>query len=887
MMLPDGFRRVFRLPASPARVERDVDEEIAFHLAMREERLRAAGVPPDEARRVARKRFGDVDRVADECRVIDAEQVRVRRRSEILASIWQDARYGARSLLRAPAFAASALLTLALGIGATTAVFSVVYGVLLRPLPYAEPERLVQLWETSTRTPGDRNPVSVPNYRDWTASSQSFTAMLAYAFNRYTITGEGTPEQIQGLTLLGDAWAVLGVRPLLGRGISLDDARAHTVVLSEGLWRRRYRADPGILGRIIRLNGEPYTVVGVMPADFRFARPDVELWTGYASILTRPEWADQRGRRFQRVVGRLRPGVTPRAASAEIDAIQRRLAEQFPNENPGAGGAAVPLREQIVGDVRPALLVLLGAVGCVLLIACANVAHLLLARTSARERELAVRAALGAGRGRVVRQLLTESLVLAALGGAAGVLIAYLGVGALRAVGPEAIPRLHDVRIDRWVLAFTAGAIVVTAAIVGIVPALRSTRRDLAGSMREGTRGGSGRNRHAFQAALVVAEVAASLVLLVGAGLFLRSFQRLRAIDAGIEPSRVVAMLVAASPTKYPELVQQGQLFARIVERVAALPGVRAVGLCDCRPPSHGRTAGSVRVEGGATDVREQPNAYQLRAGADYFGTLRIPVLAGRAFTAADRTGPAQTVIVSRAFARRHLGAGPDGARAVGRRIAFGSDDWWTVVGVVGDVPYSGLAAPIDPVVYYPFERYPFVGMELFVRTAGDPASVVASVRRAVLEIDPELPITRVATLDETLAQSVAGERFNTLTLGLFAALAFALAAIGIYGVVAYGVTQRRHEIGVRIALGAQRRDVVRLVVMRALRPVAAGVVVGLAAAVAATGAVRGLLYGTSPHDPATYAAVATLLLAVAALAAYAPGRRAAGADPVAALRAE
>ncbi|MDQ3950800.1 MAG: ABC transporter permease, partial [Gemmatimonadota bacterium] len=516
-----------------------------------------------------------------------------------------------------------------------------------------------------------------------------------------------------------------------------------------------------------------------------------------------------------------------------------------------------------------------------------NVAHLLLARTDARQRELAVRGALGAGRGRVVRQLLTESLVLAALGGAAGILIAHLGVGALRTLGPEAIPRLHDVRLDRWVLAFAAAAVVATGAIVGIVPALRSTRRDLAGSMREGTRGGSGRRRHAFQAALVVAEVAASLVLLVGAGLFLRSFQRLRAIDAGVEPSGVVAMLVAASPTKYPELVQQRQVFARIVERVAVLPGVRSVGLCDCRPPSYGRTAGSVRVEGGATDDRELPNAYQLRAGADYFGTLRIPVLAGRAFTAADRTGPTQTVIVSRTFARGHLGAGPDGAGAVGRRIAFGSDDWWTVVGVVGDVPYSGLAAPIDPVVYYPFERYPFVGMELFVRTDGDPASVVTSVRRAVLEIDRELPITRVATLDEALAESIAGERFNMLTLGLFAALAFVLAAVGIYGVVAYGVVQRRHEIGVRIALGAQRRDVIGLVVGRALRPVGVGVVIGLAAAGAETRVAQGMLYGVSPGDPATYATVAALLVAVAAAAAYTPGRRAARADPVEALRAE
>jgi predicted permease len=885
-MLPEGFRRLFRLPPSRARVARDVDDEIAFHLALKEERLRAAGLSADEARLAARRRFGDVVRITDECRAIDQEQVRARRRTEILASIWQDARYAARSLVHAPAFAASALLTLALGVGATTAVFSVVYGVLLRPLPYAEPDRLVQLWETSTRTPGDRNPLSVLNYRDWVARNRSLAGSVAYAFNLFTITGEGTPEQIQGAQLLGDLAGLLGVRPLLGRGIGSRDERANTVVISEALWRRRYGADAAIIGRAIRMNDEPYTVVGVMPASFRFPRESVELWTGYAMILARPEWAEQRGRRFQRAVARLRPGFSAAAATADLDGIARRLAVEFPDQNPGAGAVAVPLHEQIVGDVRPALLVLMGAVGCVLLIAAANVAHLLLARTAARERELSLRAALGAGRARVVQQLLTESLVLTGVGGVAGVLLAHLGVAALRALAPTAVPRLEDVRVDSWTLAFTAGVVVVTGMLVGLIPAMRGARRGLAASMREGTRGGgAGRRRHAMQAILVAAEVAASLVLLVGAGLFLRSFERLSGVDAGVEAEGVAAMLVAASPTKYREPNQQRIVFDRITERVAAIPGVQAVGLCDCRPPSYGRSAGAVAIEGGATDPRETPNAYTLRAGVNFFSALRIPVLAGRAFTPADREGGPLVVVVSRVFAQRHVAKDPAGA--VGRRLSFGGDDLRTIVGVVGDVHYSGLAEPADPVVYFPFAQDPFLGMEMFVRTIGDPMDVVPAVRRAVLDIDAELPVSRVAAVGDDLAASIAGERFNTTLLALFGGVAFALAVVGIYGVVAYGVAQRRHEMGVRIALGAQRHDVVRLVVVRALRPVLVGVAVGLGAAVAATRVVQGLLYGTSPNDPLTYGGVALLLLAVGAAAAYAPSRRAAAADPVSALRAE
>ena len=888
MKIPKGFRRAFRLPDTPPQVERDVSDEIAFHLAMREEKLRAAGVPPDEARRRARERFGDVAGVAEECLTIDVDRARTRRAADAIDSFWQDARYSMRALARTPAFTAAALLTLALGIGATTTMFSVVYGVLLRPLPYAEPERLVQLWETSTSTPGDLNPISVPNFRDWAEKNTSFTATLAYAYNRYTLSGEGSPEQVQGLQVWGDIQSVLGVRPLLGRSIMPGDARDFVVVLSEGLWRRRYGADPGIVGRTIRMHSQTYTVVGVMPVGFSFPRPDVVLWSSYATILNDPAWAEPRGRRFQRAVGRLREDVTIERAAAELDAIAKQTATDHPEANAGGGAAIVPLREQLVGNVRRALMVLFGAVACVLLIACANVAHLLLARTATRDRELAVRAALGASRARIVRQLLTESLVLAVVGGMAGLLLAHLGVTALRQLPVDVLPRLADVRVDGWVVAFSALAITMSGLLVGLASAMRGARRDLGTSMREGGRGaGSARRQRAIQEVLVAAEVAVSLVLVVGAGLLLQSFQRLRTVDPGVEPAGVTTMLVVASFTKYSKPEQQRAIFASIIERVAALPGVSAVGLCDCRPPDEVRQRGSLVLDPAVAVSGERPPVVeQARVGASYFAALGIPVVAGRAFTDADRDGSQPVALVSETLARRHLQGGETGAGALGKRVSLDGENWLTVVGVVADVHYDGLAAPAGSTMYYAFAQHPFPGMFMFVRTSGQADAVVPAIRRAVLEVDPELPLAQVMTLDARVAASITGARFNTTLLAVFASLAFVLAAIGIYGVVAYSVAQRRHEMSVRMALGAQGRDVVSLVVRRALHAVMLGAVLGIGIAIAGAQVLDRMLYATDSGNPATYAGAVLLLVMVGALASYIPGRRAVG-DPAAALRAE
>src|SRR5688500_9254293 len=684
---PRGFRRWLRLPRSRAQAARDVNDEIAFHLAMREEKLRAAGLPPDDATRRARQRFGDARTVAEQCVAIDVETIRAERREDMASSLWQDARYAVRALSRTPAFTLAALVTLALGIGATTAVFSVVYGVLLRPLPYAEPDRLVQLWEQSTRTGNDRNPVSVLNYRDWTTQTRAFSAMAAYAFNRYTLTGSGDAESVQGTQIYGDASSVLGVQPLMGRSIRAEDARQDVVVLSEGLWRRRYGADPAIVGTSIRMNGEPYAVVGIMPASFGFPRPDVELWTGYRTILADPDWGESRGRRFQRVIARLKPGVTVQAAAADVNAVAQRLAAQYPDDNAGGGATAVALGEQLVGDARRPLVVLFGAVACVLLIGCANVAHLLLARTAARGRELAVRAALGAERSRLVRQLLTESLVLSAVGGVVGVGLAYAGVWALRTFNDAAIPRPEAVQVDGWVLAFSAVAIVVTAMLVGLGPALRATRRNLADSVRDGGRGaGVGTRQRATQGMLVTAEVALSLVLLVGAGLLLRRFDRLRRVDTGVDAGGVATLPSAAPPARYPTPERRNDFFDRVTERVATLPGVTAVGLCDCLPPDEVRVTTSLFVDGASREVAELPLVNGVHAGANYFGALRVPVVAGRAFTSADRIGAPPVAVVNRVLETKPLSWGPTGTEALGKRVSLNGTTWRTVVGVVGDV---------------------------------------------------------------------------------------------------------------------------------------------------------------------------------------------------------
>jgi putative ABC transport system permease protein len=865
-----------------------VNDEIAFHLAMREDKLRATGLSAEEAKRRARERFGNTHAVADRCVSIDLETMRDERREDLMTSLGQDARYAVRGLRRTPAFTAAALVTLALGIGATTAVFSIVYGVLLRPLPYREPDRLVQLWEQSVRTGNDRNPVSVPNYQDWVQQTHAFSAMVAYAYNRYTLTGASEAEQVQGAQLFGDALAVLGVRQMAGRGIGLSDARSNVVVLSEGLWRRRYGADPAILGTSIRMNGEPYTVIGIMPASFQFPRPDVELWTGYRTILNDPVWGEARGRRFQRVVARLKPGVTVVAAASDVNVVANRLATQYPDDNGGGGATAVSLRDQLVGDSKRALLVLFGAVACVLVIGCANVAHLLLARAAARERELAVRAALGAGRGRLLRQLLTESLVLAAGGGVIGIGLAYAALWALRTFSADVLPLADAVRVDGWALAFCAGAVGVTAILVGLVPALRATRRSLAEAVRDGGRGaGLGTRQRTTQSMLVTAEVGLSLVLLVGAGLLLRSFDRLRHVDSGVDASGVVTMLIVAPPPRYPTPEKTIAFFDRVTEGVSTLPAVQAVGLCDCLPPAEVRTTTSLILEGESRTSGELPLVNAIRVGGSYFGALRIRALSGRTFTSADRLGAPVVGVVNRALATKLLGAGATGAAALGRRVSSDGSNWVTIVGVVDDVHYEGLAAPVMPALYIPLAQWPEAGYNLVVRATGDPMTLVPAIRRVIAGVDPEIAPSFISSLENAITNSLASERFNSVLLGAFAAIAFVLAAVGIYGVVAYGVTQRQREMGVRIALGAQGGDVVRMVVARSLTPVLAGVVLGLLVAAASARVLQRMLYSTNVHELDVYALVTVGLIGVAAAAAWLPGRRAAGADPMAVLRGE
>ena len=887
-MLRPNVRRLFRLAVLRRDLRaRDVDDEIALHIDLRAEQLIRQGLPPREARAEAERRFASMTSTHAAVHRAASRTETIMQIREWFDSLRQDLRFATRALARRPGFTFVGVATLALGVGMTTAGFSVVYAALLRPLPYGSAERLVQLWETSERTPGDRNPVSVPNYRDWLAESRSFDAMLAYAYNRFTVTGEGLPEQIQGAQIWGDLVGTLGVQPLAGRSIRPEDARAEVVVLGESIWRRRFGADPGVVGRTMRLGGKPHTIVGVMPASFTFPRPDVEVWTAYASILSDPAWSEQRGRRFQRVIARLRPEVGPKQAAAEIDVIARGLATRFPEANAGGSATLVPLREQLVGEARRPLLLLLGAVGCVLLIACANVTHLLLARTAGREREIAVRVALGASKSRIARALMTESLVLAVAGGVAGVTLAYMLVSTLGPVEAQWLESAGPVSVDRWVLLFSTVVVALSGILAGLAPALRAVGGEVSPTVQGGSRtAGAGPRRHAIQGLLVSVQVATALLLLVGAGLLVRSYDRLSSVDPGIEASGVLTALIIVSPAKYSQPEMQRQTFDRILERVAALPGVRSVGLCDCMPPDVVRQGGSVTIEGGSEEAA-MPVVEQTRVHAGYFSALRIPIVAGRAFTAADRAGAPDVAMVNATFARRLLGATESLSAAVGRRISLDGENWMTVVGVAGDVRYAGLAAPVAPAMYYAFAQHPFPGMNLFVRTDGDPLVQVPAVQRAVLEVDPDLPLARVGSLEKGLAASVADQRLNTSLLGGFATLAAMLAALGIYGVVAHAVARREREMGVRMALGARPADVVRLNVRRGMQPVLVGIVLGIGLATAATRLLGSALYGTSPLDPLTYATAATVFALAAGIAAWIPSRRAGRADPAAVLRAD
>jgi putative ABC transport system permease protein len=797
-------------------------------------------------------------------------------------TLTQDLRLAARLLAKSPGFTLAATLTLALGLGANTAMFSVVYAVMLRPLPYAQPDRLVRV----------RGGSSYPDLADWTSQAKSFEGFGAYRPHFYDQAGAEGAERIEAALVTGDLMRVLRAKAALGRPLQVEDDRPggeKVVVVSHGFWRRRMNGEGDAVGRSVTFAGGTYRVIGVMPPSFRLLEVDkAEVWAPVR--VESAQEAEARGAHTLWAVGRLGDGMSLEAAQAELDAIARRLAEAHPDENKDRRFLLMPLHDFLVRGARPALQVLLGAVAFLLLIATTNVANLLLARAASREREIAIRASLGASRWRLLRQLLSESLLLVALGGAAGVLVASWISELVVRLGPADVPGLDSVSLDLRVLAFTAGVSLLAALLFSLAPWLHACQVSLLGSLKEGGRSGEGQVRHRVRNALVVSELALALVLLVGAGLLLRSLHRLQSIDPGFDPSRLFTFDLTLPMESYHDIPKRTRLYESVLTDLASLPGVEKVAAGSELPFGTGMIFHNFVVDGRPPlPVGTEPEIYSRSVSPEYFDTLGIALVRGRGPSRADDAGAPPVVVINEAAARAHF-AGED---PIGRRIAWAratSPVWMTIVGVVGDVRASGTGREEVPAVYTPIaqESRPWkTWMTVAIRSSLPPSVLLPAVRRAVARVAPAVPVTRPRTMDELMAASAGARRFNLLLLGAFAALALALAAVGVHGVISYAVSHRIHEVGVRVALGATPRDILRLVVGHGFVLAAAGAALGSAAALGLSRFVSGMLFGVRASDPVTFAGVAALLVAVALLACYLPARRALRVDPVVALRYE
>jgi putative ABC transport system permease protein len=806
--------------------------------------------------------------------------------------MFQDLRFGLRMLLKHKGFTAIAILTLSLGIGANTAIFSIVNSVLLRPLPFDEPERLMWFegWSGNDKSQG----VTPADFLDYREQCQSFTQIAASVSDgiAMNLSGGGEPERLKGGYVTANYLDVFGVKPALGRtfaaeegleGINMEGGD-RVVVLSHALWQRRFGADPAIINQTIILDNRNVTVIGVMPQQFQYP-PGVEIWLPFRFPASQQSAFRSRQFPFLRPIARLKPGVTRAQAQSEVETIARRLQSLHPKTNANKSLFLTPLQERLVGNIRLTLLTLLGAVGCVLLIACANVANLLLARASARGREIAVRSALGASRGRVVRQLLTESLALAAVGALGGMLLAKCGVMLIMALSAGYLPRADEVRINATVFGFTLGVALLTGVLFGLAPALQSVRLDLTEALKEGGRGaGAGTRRHRMLNLLVVGEVAMAMVLLIGAGLLINSFVRLQQVSPGFDETRLLTARIDI-PNPYAQPEKKQQFFEQLQQRIAGLPGVEAVGLVTELPLANQSANFKFRIEGRPEPAPGQSPDADIRAvNHDYFRAMRIPLLKGRYFTEAEVRDNAKVVLISEELARLYFA----GENPVGQRIhrgSFGEAPYEEIIGVVGDIRHRGLDSVLRQTLYSPYLGLGFTN--LVIRTTNDPLSLAAAVRREVAAIDPNQPVANIKTMERWISESVAQPRFRTLLFGMFSGAALLLAMVGIYGVMSYAVSQRVHELGVRMALGARAGDVLRLVIKQGMRLALAGAAIGLGAAFALTRLIKDLLFGVQATDPLTFATIAILLTGVALLACYLPARRATKVDPMVALRHE
>jgi putative ABC transport system permease protein len=806
----------------------------------------------------------------------------------------QDLLYAVRRLLKAPGFTLVAVLTLALGVGANSAIFSVVRGVLLKPLPFADSDRLVAVFHVFD---GNKHAVmSGPNFTDVAHTAKSLENAAAISTQRVILTGQGDPVRLDVASVSASFFNVLRERPELGRTFTADEntpGRTDLIVVSHNLWQQRFGGDSGIVGRRIQIDGVSREVIGVMPAGFAFPEDRV----AWMPIVYDNDFVNkQRGAWYLQVIARLNPGVTPQQSAAEIKTIAAHLSRQYPDADGAISMTSVPLLESMVGDIRPSMLVLLGAVGFVLLIACANVANLLLARAAVRETEMAVRTALGAARRRLVRQLLTESIVLAVVGAGVGLLLAVWGVAFLVQFKPDGIPRLDDVRVDGVVIAFTVAVALITGVLFGLAPAVHSTRRSVAASLKEGGRSAVGpRGGARTRGALVVAELALALMLLVGAGLLMRSFMRLQAVDPGFRPDHTLSFELTFPDSRYGD-EREDQIvtfFDQLTPRLRALPGATNVGAVMALPLSGMQFDISFEVLGRPpVPAQDQPSMQIRVATPSYFQTIGIPLERGRLFTGDDRGGSKQVVLITESAARQYF---PNedpigksiklgwGKRVHGRRVAAGGE----IVGIVGDVKELGLAEANAPQLYMPLRQWPVQQMAVVVRTATPPMTLADAVREQVRTVDPSLPVSKMRPLDDVVSRSISQPRFYMLLLTIFAAVALALASVGIFGVLSYAVAQRTREIGIRMALGAQERAVLQMVVGQAMLLVVSGIGLGAVLALVISRGMSTMLFSVTATDPATFASVAAILCAVALVASYIPARRATRVDPIVALRSE
>jgi putative ABC transport system permease protein len=881
--------RIVNLKLEPTR-EAEIVEELAQHLEDRYKELLAGGATDVEASRAALAELSNSELLRQELRRVE-QQVKNEPivpgawRQNIMEDLWRDFRYGLRALLKHPGVAAIAVITLALGIGANTAIFSVVNAVLLRPLPYKDPDRLVWVSETVLNRGVKDMPVAPPTFIDWQAQQQNFDELSAYSEEEFILSGQGDPERIHAAAVSSSYLSMLA-SPAAGRFFETEEDRVGgepVAVLSHPLWSTRFNADPNILGKGITLDGASYKIIGVAPPNFS-APADVAVW-----VPLMPRIADAlstRGAHYLMVIGSLKLNRTTAQAETELNAIAQRIAESDSSYQ-GYGARVISLHRHITGDVQPALLILFVAVGFVLLIACANVANILLAQATTRQREIAIRLALGASRGRLIRQLLTESVTLSAIGGTFGLLLALWGTALLVAVSTANLPRTEEIGVNERVILFSLLVSIGTGLIFGLAPALQTTRPDLANALKEGGMSiTAGFLRNRLRGLLVVAEVALTCVLLIGAGLMVNSFARLLRVDPGFSPAPVTAFKITLPRSKYSEKTQQVDFFKALAERIAAMPGVRAVGAINNLPAGGQSMTSPVTIEGKPAINSDKPNRVQYaKVQGDYFLAMGIPLLRGRPFTDRDNAQAPPVMVINDALAREYF---PD-EDPIGKKMKtmFQGRGMREIIGVVGDVHHSGPLKDAPPQVYEPYPENPTSSLTVIVQAEIPRVTLAAAVRSAVQSLDRDQPIDRIAPMSELLADSIAQPRFYTLLLTIFAAIAFALAIFGIYGVMSYAVTQRTHEIGIRMALGARAADVLKLVVINGMVLALVGVSIGLAGAFLLTRLMTRLLFGVTPTDALTFVVVSALLIVVALLACYIPARRASKVDPLVALRYE